>query len=84
MKSVNMSEWQSKSVIFEKSKKIIKPNKQTNKIIPNTKQYNNNKVIKRKKLPSGEGDASGSSDSGELSEAGESDQVEAENILILF
>ena len=26
-------------------------------------------------LPSGEGDASGSSDSGELSEAGESDQV---------
>ena len=42
------------------------------------------KVIKRKKLPSGEGDASGSSDSGELSEAGESDQVEAENIGIFF
>ena len=30
----------------------------------------------RVNLPSGEGDASGSSDSGELSEAGESDQVE--------
>ena len=29
----------------------------------------------RVNLPSGEGDASGSSDSGELSEAGESDQV---------
>ena len=47
-------------------------------MIQNTKQYNNSKVIQQK-IPSGEGDGSGTSDSGELSEAGESDQVEAEN-----
>ena len=35
----------------------------------------------RVNLPSGEGDASGSSDSGELSEAGESDQVKPRKIL---
>ena len=34
----------------------------------------------RVNLPSGEGDASGSSDSGELSDAGESDQVEPRKI----
>ena len=34
----------------------------------------------RVNLPSGEGDASGSSDSGELSEAGESDQVKPRQI----
>ena len=38
----------------------------------------------RVNLPSGEGDASGSSDSGELSEAGESDQVKPGNNKVAF
>ena len=54
----------------------------TSKQIRNYQTLNSTTTTKisNKKLPSGEGDASGSSDSGELSEAGESDQVEAENI----